>query len=224
LCEEAGNACEYREVEPPKNAVPVDQLNGILDRLEALEQRLDSSTADQTDSTRQSQDQYTNDAQFISPLGPATSESFDLGSAESPAVAPFLAPTPLNSAEFNTTMAIPLSHSTTTGNLLRSAPARALLGNYPRDIFLHIELGRSISASLSLTPKPLNQIDIPAISRDEADELAHKFFTLVHRFYPILDEVEFRCLYDDVFTQGLAPNLATAMILVALALGSVSDA
>ncbi|KAJ3529546.1 hypothetical protein NM208_g9706 [Fusarium decemcellulare] len=167
------------------------------------------------------------DAQFantISPLDPATSQSFDLGSAESPVVAPFLAPTPLNSAELNTTMAIPLSHSTTTGNLLRSAPARALLGDYPQDIFLHIELGRSIPTSLSLTPKPLNQIEIPAISRDEADELVHTFFTLVHRFYPILDEGEFRRLYDDVFTQDLSPNLATAIVLIVLALGSVSDA
>jgi hypothetical protein len=52
----------------------------------------------------------------------------------------------------------------------------------------------------------------------------HKFFKLVHRFYPILDEDEFRRSYDDVFTQGLAPNLATAVVLIVLALGSVSDA
>ncbi|RSM16175.1 hypothetical protein CDV31_004638 [Fusarium ambrosium] len=216
LCEEVGNSCEYREVEPPRNAsVPLDQLNGILDRIEALERRAGGSTiADQTDPSRQHPDS----AEFI------PGEDFGLGSAETPDVAPSLAPTPLNSAGLNTTMAIPLSHSTTTGSLLRSAPARALLGDYPQDIFLHVELGRSVSASLSLTPKPLSQVEIPIIPRAEADELVHKFFNLVHRFYPILDEDEFRRTYDDVFTQGLAPNLATAMVLIVLALGSVSDA
>ncbi|RTE81931.1 hypothetical protein BHE90_003521 [Fusarium euwallaceae] len=216
LCEEVGNTCEYREVEPPRNAsVPLDQLNGILDRIEALERRAGGSTiADQTDPSRQHPDS----AEFI--LG----EDFGLGSAETPDVAPSLAPTPLNSAGLNTTMAIPLSHSTTTGSLLRSAPAQALLGDYPQDIFLHVELGRSVSASLSLTPKPLSQVEIPIISRNEADELVHKFFNLVHRFYPILDEDEFRRTYDDAFTQGLAPNLATSMVLIVLALGSVSDA
>ncbi|KAJ4212319.1 hypothetical protein NW759_011707 [Fusarium solani] len=195
-------------------SVPLDQLNGILGRLEALERRADGSTADQSDSSRQ----HAASTPFI--LG----EDFGLGSAETPDVAPSLAPTPLNSAGLNTTMAIPLSHSTTTGSLLRSAPARALLGDYPQDIFLHVELGRSVPASLSLTPKPLNQVEIPAVSRNEADELMYKFFKLVHRFYPILDEDEFRRTYDDVFTQGLAPNLATAVVLIVLALGSVSDA
>lgn len=119
-------------------------------------------------------------------------------------------------------MDIPLSHSSTTGNLLRSAPAKALLGHYPPDLFLHIELRRPVPEGLRLNATPASQIDIPLVSPNETDHLVRNYFQLVHRFHPILDQRAFYELYDRVLDRGPQPDLPSALVLVVLALGTVA--
>jgi hypothetical protein len=121
-------------------------------------------------------------------------------------------------------MDIPLSHSSTTGNLLRSAPAKALLGHYPADLFLHIELRRPIPDGLQLIPVPTSQINLPTLQPDETDILIQNFFRLVHHFHPILDQRAFHDLYNRTIDDGLRPDLASALVLVVLALGAVAAA
>ncbi|KAI6766042.1 hypothetical protein HG530_007112 [Fusarium avenaceum] len=127
-----------------------------------------------------------------------------------------------NNNVFNTTMDIPLSHSSTTGNLLRSAPAKALLGHYPPDLFLHIELRRPIPEGLRLNAVPASQIELPSLSPNETDHLVRNYFQLVHRFHPILDQRAFYDLYDQTLEHGPRADLTSALVLVVLALGTVA--
>ncbi|KAF4954512.1 hypothetical protein FSARC_12125 [Fusarium sarcochroum] len=125
-------------------------------------------------------------------------------------------------SDANPIMAIPLDHSTTTGELLRSAPAQALLGPYPADTFLHIELERSVPQNLELNPTKPAQADIPAISRDNAADLLDSFFDNVHPLHPIVDQIGSRRICNKIFDQDLIPDLETAHALILLALGHVS--
>ncbi|KAJ3955250.1 hypothetical protein N0V92_008215 [Colletotrichum tropicale] len=116
-------------------------------------------------------------------------------------------------------MAIPMSHSTTTGSLLQSRSAKALLGDYPSDVFLRVESKRSLPEPLSLTPIPLSQIVFPDIDAEEASSLVDNFFDLVNPQHPILDRGDFEHIYRDVVGSPLQADLRAALVLVVLALG-----
>ncbi|KAF7554865.1 hypothetical protein G7Z17_g2584 [Cylindrodendrum hubeiense] len=209
FCEETNHLpCEYRNLEGyGKAPIDTDQVAGILDRLEALERSITNLTS-AWNSSASPYDVAVPSASVISGTPRAHALSSQLS---------------LTAAEVNTTMDIPLSHSTTTGSLLHSAPAKTLLGDYPVDIFLNIEMQRPIPEPLCLNPTPLDQIEIPLISRDDADGLVQNYFDLVHRFYPILDEAEFHKVYDDIVEKGCSPDLSSALVLIVLALGDVSS-
>ncbi|RKL21102.1 hypothetical protein BFJ68_g2373 [Fusarium oxysporum] len=108
------------------------------------------------------------------------------------------------------------------GNESKSAPAKALLGHYPSDLFLHIELRRPIPEGLRLNAEPVSQIDLPTLSPNETDHLVRNYFQLVHRFHPILDQRAFYDLYDRTVDHGARPDLPSSLVLVVLALGSVA--
>ncbi|EXA31292.1 hypothetical protein FOVG_17416 [Fusarium oxysporum f. sp. pisi HDV247] len=232
LCEEANDSqCEYRDTEENRNIAALeDQVTVILDRLGSLEQALYSRTPDSGSSNRQYLDEYPIDAQphgEILASGPVLSPSYHgIPSNSSPALewplGPSFGPQFTPASEPNHAMSIPLDHSTTTGELLRSAPARALLGHYPVDIFLHVELERSIPESLALNPTVPATADIPTILEEDAASLVQSFFTNVHPFHPVLDEAGFHSVRKAAFGQGLQPGLESAHVLTVLALGCVS--
>ncbi|KAI1029473.1 hypothetical protein LB504_010768 [Fusarium proliferatum] len=238
LCEEANNSeCEYRDEgnESKRIAIPVDRVDEIFDRLESLESTFQSAIARQRDrspistpfpastpypvSTPYAPYPITRHNEPISPedaIVPASSVH-STGPGTQTSLSQFA-----NNNVFNTTMDIPLSHSSTTGNLLRSAPAKALLGHYPSDLFLHIELRRPIPEGLRLNAEPASQIDLPTLSPNETDHLVRNYFQLVHRFHPILDQRAFYDLYDRTVDHGARPDLPSSLVLVVLALGSVA--
>lgn len=86
-------------------------------------------------------------------------------------------------------MTIPIGHATTTGNLLQARPVKALIGDYPSDIFLRIEQKRPVPPELSLTVQPgvLPALDVAAVTT-----LVEHYFQFVHPPHPILkrDEME----------------------------------
>ncbi|RTE82922.1 hypothetical protein BHE90_002538 [Fusarium euwallaceae] len=223
LCEEANNSeCEYRdESESNKRiAVEVDRVDEIFNRLETLESTFRHAIAARRDRSPVSTP-YTlpRHGEAISPENGAASVPSTADRPGTASLSHFA-----NNNVFNTTMDIPLSHSSTTGNLLRSAPAKALLGHYPADLFLHIELRRPIPDGLQLIPVPTNQINLPTLQPDETDVLIQNFFRLVHHFHPILDQRAFHDLYNRTIDDGLRPDLASALVLVVLALGAVAAA
>ncbi|KAF4980651.1 hypothetical protein FZEAL_3400 [Fusarium zealandicum] len=219
----AAKACNYCRKRQP--AVAADRVDEIFSRLESLESYIRDALAARRDRspisspyaiprrlepTRRGETvPLTPDEVLGAPSVPSTATQASLSHFA-------------NSNVFNTTMDIPLSHSSTTGNLLRSAPAKALLGHYPADLFLHIELRRRIPEALQLSPVPISQIELPTISSHEADGLVQNFFRLVHRFYPVLDQRAFYDLYHRILEDGLRPDIASALVLVVLALGAVS--
>ncbi|KAH7179894.1 uncharacterized protein B0J16DRAFT_357632 [Fusarium flagelliforme] len=223
LCEEANNSeCEYRDEgnENKRIAISVDRVDEIFDRLESLESTFQSAIARQREkSPVPTPYSIPRHGEAISPDGGivAASSVHSTGPGTQTSLSQFA-----NNNVFNTTMDIPLSHSSTTGNLLRSAPAKALLGHYPPDLFLHIELRRPIPEGLRLNATPASQIDIPPLSPNETDHLVRNYFQLVHRFHPILDQRAFYELYDHILERGPRPDLPSALVLVVLALGTVA--
>ncbi|RSM14444.1 hypothetical protein CDV31_005461 [Fusarium ambrosium] len=201
-------------------AVEVDRVDEIFNRLETLESTFRHAIAARRDRSPVSTP-YTlpRHGEAISPENGAASVPSTADRPGTASLSHFA-----NNNVFNTTMDIPLSHSSTTGNLLRSAPAKALLGHYPADLFLHIELRRPIPDSLQLIPVPTNQINLPTLQPDETDVLIQNFFRLVHHFHPILDQRAFHDLYNRTIDDGLRPDLASALVLVVLALGAVAAA
>ncbi|CAG1983959.1 unnamed protein product [Fusarium graminearum] len=223
LCEEANNSeCAYRDEgnESKRIAISVDRVDEIFDRLESLESTFQSAIARQREkSPVPTPYSIPRPVEAISPedgIIPASSVH-STGPGTQTSLSQFA-----NNNVFNTTMDIPLSHSSTTGNLLRSAPAKALLGHYPPDLFLHIELRRPVPEGLRLNATPASQIDIPLVSPNETDHLVRNYFQLVHRFHPILDQRAFYELYDRVLDRGPQPDLPSALVLVVLALGTVA--
>ncbi|KAF4456484.1 c6 finger protein [Fusarium austroafricanum] len=224
LCEEANNSeCEYRDEgnESKRIAISVDRVDEIFDRLESLESTFHSAIARQRDrspvSTPYAAYPVSRHGEAISPEDVVTSSVHSTGPGTQTSLTQFA-----NNNVFNTTMDIPLSHSSTTGNLLRSAPAKALLGHYPSDLFLHIELRRPVPEGLRLNAVPASQIDLPTLSTNETDHLVRNYFQLVHRFHPILDQRAFYDLYDRTVEHGPRPDLASSLVLVVLALGAVA--
>ncbi|EEU38152.1 uncharacterized protein NECHADRAFT_95968 [Fusarium vanettenii 77-13-4] len=221
LCEEANNSeCEYRDETARRIAVEVDRVDEIFSRLETLESTFRHAIAVRRDRSPVSTPHtLPRHGEAISPENAAASVPSTADRPGTASLSHFA-----NNNVFNTTMDIPLSHSSTTGNLLRSAPAKALLGHYPADLFLHIELRRPIPDDLQLIPVPTNQINLPTLQPDETDILVRNFFRLVHHFHPILDQRAFHDLYNRTIDDGLRPDLASALVLVVLALGAVAAA
>ncbi|KAF4949625.1 hypothetical protein FSARC_13418 [Fusarium sarcochroum] len=181
-------------------AISVDRVDEIFDRLESLESTFQTTISRQRErSPVLTPYPVSRHGEAISPEDGvvAASSVHSTGPGTQTSLSQFA-----NNNVFNTTMDIPLSHSSTTGNLLRSAPAKALLGHYPPDLFLHIELRRPIPEGLRLHAVPASQ--------------------LVHRFHPILDQRAFRELYDQTLEHGPRPDLSSALVLVVLALGTVA--
>ncbi|KAM5350677.1 hypothetical protein ACJ41O_007182 [Fusarium nematophilum] len=223
----AAKACNYCRRRP---AIAADRVDEILSRLETLESCLQHVMA-----SRRGRSPDSHSSPYAIPRHAASTsrsgdtlvltpgnETLDIRSpAEIPRFQASLSHF-ANSNAVNTTMDIPLSHSSTTGNLLRSTPAAALLGHYPPDLFLHIELRRPIPDALQLDPVPSSQIEMPTISQDETDPLVQNFFQLVHRFYPVLDQRTFHEIYGRVLKDGLRSDQASALVLIVLALGAVA--
>ncbi|KAI8170560.1 hypothetical protein K4K49_004245 [Colletotrichum sp. SAR 10_70] len=230
LCEEANNSeCEYPATEEHKRPISVDQTAEILSRLQRLEQSFTHFASLPPTSHPQPDDHYTPtshtypppsqnaspESAFPSPgYGPLSVDpSLHIPSAAATPVAPPTEPC------ITAPMAIPMSHSTTTGSLLQSRSAKALLGDYPSDVFFRVESKRSLPEPLSLTPIPLSQIVFPEIDAEESSSLVDNFFNLVNPQHPILDRGDFEHIYRDVVGNPLQADLRAALVLVVLALG-----
>ncbi|KAF9871964.1 hypothetical protein CkaCkLH20_10596 [Colletotrichum karsti] len=248
--QQANNSeCEYPITEENKRSISVDQTHEILDRLQRLEDHFTTFSNISLGNHVQPDDDFTPhsygppshepspESAFASPgyaplsvdpaihVSPTSAAAAAAAAATTPAVA--LASRQRSSAGTDTCitapMAIPMSHSTTTGSLLQSRSAKALLGDYPADVFLRVESKRVIPEPLSLTPIPLDRITFPEIDVETALPLVNNFFDLVNPQHPILDREDFEQVYQDVVeNQPFQPDLRTALVLVVMALGKAA--
>jgi hypothetical protein len=118
-------------------------------------------------------------------------------------------------------MTIPRGHLTTTGNLLVSEKLKALLGDFPVDIFLDTETKRSVPSALMTTNSADPNTTLPEMNGRNTDRLIESFFSSVHSENPILNKEEFLRLYRSVLETGLRLDLDSALCLVCFALGEV---
>ncbi|KAI1395621.1 putative C6 finger domain protein [Hypoxylon fuscum] len=120
-------------------------------------------------------------------------------------------------------MNIPVRHKTSSSYLLSLPAMRALIGEYPTDLFFLLESRNPLPPELSLNtfpgPHPPFRVD-PAL----ADHLVSSFFSSVHICHPILDQEDFRGIYLNFLERGPDRSTESALCMVVLALGAISSA
>lgn len=118
-------------------------------------------------------------------------------------------------------LTIPVKHKTSSTYLLSLPSMKALIGEYPPDLFFLLESRSQLPPELSFeqlsNPRP--QL---AIRRDIADELVSKFFTLAHPNHPILEYAEFEETYAQFLRTGPDSSISSALCMTVLALGAVA--
>lgn len=203
--------------------MPANHVAAILDRLDALERSFAGLTGVLKDQNRQYQAVSRSGTTALPELGISPGPFINSVIFEPLATPASQTMQSVLNAQADSTMAIPLSHSTTTSNLLQSGPVKAFLGEYSPNIFLHIETCRPVPYPLSLNLATPGQTQLPVLFREETDILIRVFFESVNRLHPVLDQALFYALYADALDKGLYPNLHSALILVVLALASAAN-
>ncbi|ERS96134.1 hypothetical protein HMPREF1624_07670 [Sporothrix schenckii ATCC 58251] len=122
-------------------------------------------------------------------------------------------------------LTIPVKHKTSSSYLLSLPAMKALIGEYPPDLFFLLEsrdplpppLALDAATSFSTQPRPL-----PPLGRDVTDYLVSAFFSMAHESHPVLDEAEFRALYARFRADAGLSSIENALCMVVLAIGAVA--
>ena len=121
-------------------------------------------------------------------------------------------------------MNIPLGHTTTTATLLQMSKVRALLGEFPVDLFISTEANRAVPADLSFIPGNLSDDNLPILDELDTAPLVRSFFDSVHPEIPILDEGPFLEMYHALARNGLRDDCNSALCMLVIALGAAVTA
>ncbi|KAI1843931.1 hypothetical protein JX266_009987 [Neoarthrinium moseri] len=137
-----------------------------------------------------------------------------------------LAPLPVTNFNIQGGMAgvppltIPVQHKSSSSYLLTLPAAKALIGEYPPDLFFLLESRNPLPLPLSLDTWP--DAMPPPMDRQVTDYLVSAFFSTTHQNHPILDEAAFRELYLRFLEVEADKSAEHALCMVVLALGSVA--
>jgi hypothetical protein len=120
-------------------------------------------------------------------------------------------------------LTIPVKHKTSSNYLLGLPAMKALIGEYPTDLFFLLESRNKLPPELSFDKWPVSP---PAadIRRDVADELVATFFATGHQNHPILDRDEFQQVYTQFWETGPDSSIGSALCMVIFAIGTVAGA
>jgi hypothetical protein len=100
---------------------------------------------------------------------------------------------------------------------------KALIGEYPTDLFFLLESRNQLPPELSFDKWPMSRPSIP-IAKDLADELVATFFSTAHHNHPILDHDEFEQVYAQFWETGPDSSISSALCMVIFAIGAVVGA
>ncbi|CAK7232339.1 hypothetical protein SCUCBS95973_008226 [Sporothrix curviconia] len=120
-------------------------------------------------------------------------------------------------------LTIPVKHKTSSSYLLSLPAMKALIGEYPPDLFFLLESRDPLPPALSFEPwQSLTNSARPPLGRDITDYLVSAFFSMAHESHPVLDEAEFRSLYAQFNAESSLTTVESALCLVVLAIGAVA--
>lgn len=116
-------------------------------------------------------------------------------------------------------MTIPVGHCTTTASLLSLDAVRAILGDFPDDVFVRTEEGRRLPPELRVSGPPISIDDLPPLDPLQAEGLVESYFDHSHGEAPILDRGEIFDLHHRLQQTRLGLDVESALYLSVLALG-----
>ncbi|PKS09826.1 hypothetical protein jhhlp_004449 [Lomentospora prolificans] len=119
---------------------------------------------------------------------------------------------------------IPVKHKTSSNYLLSLPAMKALVGEYPNDLFFLLESKNPLPPELAFESLPPPAPPIIHIDRDTADYLVTSFFATAHANHPVLDEEHFREVYAEFLERGIDSSVESAMCLSVLAIGAAAIA
>lgn len=122
-------------------------------------------------------------------------------------------------------LTIPPKHKTSANYLLGLPAVKALIGDYPHNLFFLLESHSPLPGGLSLDTFPLSALPSTGVfcfNRDEADVLVRLFFETAHPAHPILDREVFDAIYTEFTETGLDSTIESALCMVVIALGAVA--
>ena len=118
-------------------------------------------------------------------------------------------------------LTIPIQHNTSSSYLLCLPEMKALIGEYPIDLFFLLESRNQLPTELAyngwLTPLLPVQTD-----KEVTDYLVSAFFSGPFLSHPILDHDKFQGIYLRFLDVGVDSSIESALCLVVFALGSAS--
>lgn len=118
-------------------------------------------------------------------------------------------------------LTIPAKHITSSNYLLCLPEMKALIGEYPTNLFSSLESRNPLPPEFTFdgwhTMQPIIHID-----REITDYLVSVFFSEVHPCHPILDHEAFSRIYARFLETGIDSSVESALCLVVLALGSIA--
>ncbi|RDL36720.1 uncharacterized protein BP5553_06072 [Venustampulla echinocandica] len=118
-------------------------------------------------------------------------------------------------------LTIPAKHITSSNYLLCLPEMKALIGEYPTNLFSSLESRNPLPSKFIFDGwQPMQPI--VHIDREITDYLVSVFFSEVHPCHPILDHDTFSRIYARFLETGVDSSVQSALCLVVLALGSIA--
>lgn len=117
-------------------------------------------------------------------------------------------------------LTIPVKHKTSSTYLLGLPAMKALIGEYPSDLFFLLESRKPLPPELSFDTWPGPETPM-SIDPSVASNLVASFFSSAHHNHPILDQHEFELIFSQFLKTGPDGSIASALCMVVFALGEV---
>jgi hypothetical protein len=118
-------------------------------------------------------------------------------------------------------LTIPIQHNTSSSYLLCLPEMKALIGEYPIDLFFILESRNQLPPELTFNGwlTPLSEVHI---EKEVTDYLVSAFFSGPYLCHPILDRDTFQSIYERFLDVGMDSTIESALCLVIFALGSAA--
>lgn len=184
----------------------MSNLNEIKSMIEALGLQNNRYLLSETEALSATQDDSTRGQESLGDVRPAWFPEIGI-QPRSPESSPLM---------------IPVKHKTSSSYLLSLPSVKALIGEYPPDLFYRLESKSQLPQELNFDYGPTFPPPF-VIPTDVAVDLVAVFFATVHPNHPILDYEGFQEAFSKFLKTGPDSSIESALSMVVLALGVVAS-